>query len=221
MSLLFFIITLSTFFTNAVDPESLYQEKNYDSVISHYQTYPPLYGFEWILIGNSYAENNQPAHAIAAWRKAEQTNNSITYYAEKNIARLKKNIGTSINWSEIIFYWLSFCCGRIPLIILQICFLLLCFLFAQYRQSRWIASILLLFMTVYLYMLYTHSFSGVILHETLVHVGPHTRYESQGTISATQEVTVLRLVNTWYHIQYGKQQYGWVSKDSLITYQNM
>lgn len=221
MLFILFITLFSMLHANAQSLEAWYHEQNYESIITHYQKNLPVYGSEWLMLGNAYAENNQPAHAIAAWRKAQRINNCISFYAEKNINLLKKKLHIKKTKFETVFFAISYILGRIPLIIVQILFLFLCWLFVLLRRYRWYTAPLLLIMTIYLYTIYTFSFSGVILHDTLIHVGPHTNYEPQEQISALQEVTILRTVNTWYHIQYDKQKYGWVKNDSLITYQNM
>lgn len=230
--LIFFVFCIVSFFVCAGNDEELflrgnkyYKEADYENALASYDGIEKKGRAVWYNMGNCFYTMQDYTQAFVHWSRAER---GAQYHERSDITRNKEHLlamlgklGTK-TYIQKVYAYISACAYFVPLLILEIVFLLFWYLlfFFFYKGKNKVlcgaVCICLLYVGLLLHIQYKESstLTGVVLQKVSLYAGPNTAFHVIASLSSIESVVVTDSRDGWYKIRY-EDLIGWIKADAI------
>lgn len=230
MKIFFFCVLLMNAFSYAGSAQEnflqgcdAYQHHDYKRALNLFESVPNKGWATWYNLGNSYYKTDQFLDAMICWKRAYRYGGlSYAHQINHNYAQAASKIGVQPVQQTMRDYG-NAALERIPLIILQLLFLFVCYGAALIVGNlaltrRYSTMVLMMLFVVFLgiilslHMQYTQRTLGIVRESIDLFAGTDKKFTVRGTALRGQDVEVTDKRDGWYHIAFADKQ-GWVPSD--------
>ena len=204
-----------------------YQKKDYSNALASYNAITQQNCASLCNMGNCHFYLENYPQALAYWLRAQSFATISEYDHIENNKKLlfekidKKNDQSLMQSIASFFNKIASCSS---LLFLQILFLLIFCIAIGYSSiktkkiiSQSILYLSTLFLAILLVMHYTNSttIGGIVIEtKTMLFAGPHKDFQTIGSITCTDYITIQEKRDDWYKVKY-KDVVGWIQSESI------
>ena len=211
-----------------VQAKALYAKKEYTRALELYQSVEPKNSAIWYNIGNCLYKQGDHMNALVHWARASSgASSDLRDDIACNIMRVHEKIGTTESSQASSLQDVNTVFTKIPLVIVQLLFLLIWFLSIFYfikngrrgKNYRFVLGCMYIALVMVAGMI-TVNYVGsnkriaLVMKDAPLFAGPNEHYNRMAVLQKAACVGVAHMRDGWAKIEY-QNQVGWVAADSV------